>query len=63
MESHLCKGGKMNCTKCKKEITKKTLVVQHGYKRKICKICSDKTTREWNDKKTQRLKMWRSFYS
>ena len=52
----------MNCVKCDNEITDKNLLIVNGYKRKTCKSCIQKQSREINRKKYKKLKEWRKWY-
>ena len=70
------KNGRMNfmtestkseiiCNKCNKPVSEENKVRQtgaYGY-RNICKPCRNKKSREYGKKKSEALKLYRSFYT
>ena len=53
------------CNKCNKPIAKENLLKHTGTTgyRKMCKPCRNKKSREYGKKKSEALKLYRSFYS
>ena len=53
------------CNECNKEIEKENLLRHTGSKgyRKLCKPCINKKSREYCKKKSEALKLYRSFWS